>query len=145
VFKKQISIISIVLSIVACILPNAAMAELAIIVNPSYSGSSLSIDQVKDLYMGKRKSFPEGTSARPVDQPVNSSVKQEFLEKILNKSQSEVNRHWSRIIFSGKGSPPEIMDSDEAVLRWISRNENAIGYIDASRVNISVKVVLVVK
>ena len=144
-FKKQISIISIVLSIVACILPNAAMAELAIIVNPSYSGSSLSIDQVKDLYMGKRKSFPEGTSARPVDQPVNSSVKQEFLEKILNKSQSEVNRHWSRIIFSGKGSPPEIMDSDEAVLRWISRNENAIGYIDASRVNISVKVVLVVK
>ena len=48
---------------------------------------------------------------------------------------------WARVIFTGKGLPPKVFDPDAEVKKVVSSNKNAIGYIRASSVDSSVKVV----
>ncbi|MEH6543233.1 MAG: phosphate ABC transporter substrate-binding protein [Porticoccaceae bacterium] len=125
----------------ALVLGSSANAELAIVVNPDYSGGNVEIGDIKDLYQGKSKTL-NGVQVKAVDQSSGSSARSEFLSAVLEKSESEMNRYWSRLIFSGKGRPPEVLDSADAIKRWIALNPEGIGYIDANDVDSTVKVLL---
>ena len=61
----------------------------------------------------------------------------------MKKTESELNRHWAKLKFTGKGKPPKKLSSDREVLQWVSSTEGAIGYIDGKYLNKSVKVVLI--
>ena len=126
-------------------LVSAAHADLAIVANKDYSGSSITIEVVRDLYHGKSKTLPNGEYAKVVDQPSGSDSRDQFLAGVLEQSESELNRYWSKLIFSGKGRPPEVLESADAVKRWITLNPEGIGYIDSKDVDRTVKVLLKVR
>lgn len=121
-----------------------AQAEIAVITHPEVKQIGVSREQVADIYMGKSKSFPSGVSAKPVDQSANSPVRETFYKAVVRKSASAVNRHWSRLKFTGKGKPPRVIAGDEAVKNWVAANPGAIGYIDGKYLDKSVKVVLII-
>ena len=49
---------------------------------------------------------------------------------------------WARLTFSGKGVPPKELPNSADVKKFVAGNPNAIGYIEKSAVDASVKVVL---
>lgn len=51
--------------------------------------------------------------------------------------------YWSKMIFTGRGQPPPIVDDDEAVKARLARQPNAIGYIDDAALDARVKAVTV--
>ncbi len=122
-----------------------AIADIAVIVNTSSSVSSLTLDEVKKLFLGKKKKFPGGGKASPVEQVEGSTIRNTFNAKVLSKSGKQLQSYWSKIIFSGKGTPPDSVANDMAVKSWVITNRNGIGYIDSSQVDGSVKVILTVK
>ncbi|MEI8706026.1 phosphate ABC transporter substrate-binding protein [Pseudoalteromonas sp. B62] len=117
----------------------SASAEVAVIVNASNT-SNLDADTIKKIYLGKSKSFDNGAKVNPVNQNGNS-VADEFNDKVVGKSSSQLNAYWSKLVFTGKGTPPEKLDNDQAVLDFVAANNDAIGYVDSAKVNGSVKVV----
>jgi ABC-type phosphate transport system substrate-binding protein len=121
-----------------------ATAELAIITHPSYQGGELTAVHIKKLFMGKSKFFPNGDKSEAIDQKVGSAARAVFVSSILETNEAKLSRHWSKLIFSGKGKPPNVLDGDEAIKRWVGRNPAGIGYVDASQVDESVKVLLIV-
>ena len=50
-----------------------------------------------------------------------------------------------KLKYTGKGKPPKKFSSSEEVIKWVSRTEGAIGYIDGKSLNKSVKVVLILR
>lgn len=114
----------------------AANAEVAIIVNPAYSGRDITADFLADIYLGKNREL------KPVAQSKGSPDRTVFLSEVLGMNESTFKRYWSKLIFSGKGRPPNNLHSAEAVLAFVAQNENAIGYVDASLVDDSVKVAM---
>jgi ABC-type phosphate transport system substrate-binding protein len=120
---------------------SSAFAETAVIVSAENPNASIDKNLVSKIFLGKTKSFPDGTQALPIDQDEGSSVRQDFNSKILGKSDSQLKSYWSRLIFTGKGTPPSQSGNDAAVKGLIANNPNLIGYIDASAVDSSVKVV----
>ena len=126
--------------LVFSLIPKLCFAEVAIIVHPS-NNISLSADKVSRIFLGKDKSFPDGKKAIPINQKDAQTVTQEFNKKIIGKSSSQIRTYWSKIVFTGKGSPPKEVTDDAEVLDLISTNPNLIGYIDASKVSDSVKVI----
>ncbi|MDY6941873.1 MAG: phosphate ABC transporter substrate-binding protein [Pseudomonadota bacterium] len=118
-----------------------AHAELAIVVHPDNSIQSISVDDVKRIFEGKSSSFPTGQTAEPINQAEGSSNRAEFLDKVLNKNESQLKAYWSQRIFTGKGSPPNTVADDAAVKAWITGNPSGLGYISAAAVDDSVKVV----
>lgn len=130
------SLVKSLLSIVAVLfISTQALAEIAVIVNPGSGVSSLSSSEVKALYLGKSKSL------KPYNRAKGSKIREEFMDKVVGKSESQFKAYWSKKIFSGKGTPPKVLDGNAAVKSRIAGSVKAIGFIDSSAVDRTVKVV----
>lgn len=117
-----------------------AQAENVVVVSSKSTLSTLTKEQVADLYLGNVKEFPGGGLALPL-LPSSGATRTEFFEKVLGKNEAQAKAIWSRLVFSGKGSAPrDVPDSNEAI-KLISNNPSCIGVIEKSAVNASVKVV----
>ncbi len=117
-----------------------ALAEVAVIVNPA-NDSNITSDDISKLYLGKTKKFPNGKNAVALDRKEGSSERIRFLEATTGKDESQMKSYWSRLIFTGKGVPPQVVETDAEVKELVSRNPDIIGYIDAAAVDDSVKVI----
>lgn len=124
----------------ASLMAPLAQAEVAVIVSASNGNSSMSDKDIAKLFLGKSKKFPDGSQAIPVDQNAGSAARNSFRDTVLGKSASQLKSYWSRLIFTGKGTPPKESGDDAAVKKLVASNPNTIGYIDASAVDDSVKV-----
>ena len=116
-------------------------AEIAVIVSTNNPNGDMDKTTVSKIFLGKAKSFPDGTQAVPVDQNEGSAVRDTFNSTLLGKSASQLKSYWSRLIFTGKGTPPKQSGDDAAIKALVANNPNIIGYVDAGVVDGSVKVV----
>lgn len=119
-----------------------AFADVAIIVSQSTPISSLSADQVKAIFLKRSNSFPDGNDAIAIDLPQDNPVRDEFYLLAVHKKSGQMRAYWAKRIFTGKGTPNEIMRSEAAIKKWVASNAGHIGYISAAAVDDSVKVLL---
>ena len=124
------------------ILSKSAMAEIAVIVDASVTVDSVNLEQLERLYLDKPASIQASTQLTPVDQKKGSPLRREFAEKVLGKTEGELSRYWSRLMFSGKGQPPREYDGDVAVIREVTGSPGKVGYIDAAAVTEDTRVIL---
>lgn len=121
----------------------SAQAELAVIVHINNPVGSFDAKQVQGIFLGRARLFPSGKFALPLDQ--TSPVRAEFYQKLTGKPIEQINAYWARLLFTGQASPPQQLPDDEAILQTVRDNESAIGYIDTTRVDKSVRVLLRLK
>jgi hypothetical protein len=60
---------------------------------------------------------------------------------------ASIKAYWQKQIFSGRGVPPEEKKSDEEVLKYVTENPGAVGYIaEATKIDAynNVKVLTIV-
>jgi phosphate transport system substrate-binding protein len=99
------------------------------VVHPSNSIKNITLDQLKDIYMGKVKNWKEigGPDLKivVVSRETSSGTYEVWEEKVMKKER----------VFPGALSQA----SNGAVVQAVSRNKNAIGYIGLGYVNSSVK------
>ncbi len=119
-----------------------AYAEVVVVVSARNPVTSLNAEQTAKIFLGKVVTFPDQRTAIPIDQPEGSAIRDEFYAKVAHKNSSQLTAYWAKIIFTGDGRPPQLITGDVAVRKAIAGNPNAIGYIDRSAVNHSVRIVL---
>ncbi|MFT6529489.1 MAG: ABC-type phosphate transport system substrate-binding protein [Psychrosphaera sp.] len=118
----------------------AAQAEIAVVVHPS-NASDIDSSALSRIFLGKSKSFSSGDQAVPINQEESNSATDEFNSKVLKKSGSQLKAYWSKLVFTGKGTPPKAVSNDAEVISLVSTNPNLIGYVDAASVTGDVKVI----
>ncbi|MFY9180409.1 MAG: phosphate ABC transporter substrate-binding protein [Venatoribacter sp.] len=123
------------------LLSASAFAEVAVIVSASNGNSSLDKAAIEQIFLGKTSSFPNGEKAVPIDQSEGTAARESFNSDLLGKNSSQLKAYWSRLIFTGKGTPPKESGGDLDVKDLVAKNPNLIGYVDAATVDDSVKVV----
>ena len=116
-------------------------AQVAVVVNPKSSLATMTADQVSGIFLGKSNTLPSGATAAPTDLPDSSPTHELFYTKVTGKSSAQVKAAWSRLVFSGKATPPKELASSADVKKFVAANPDAIGYIEKSAVDSSVKVV----
>lgn len=127
-----------------CFFAFAAQAQVAVVVNPKSAAASMTADQVASIFLGKSSTLPSGATAAAADQAEGSAVREQFYSKVAGKQAAQVKAAWSRLVFSGKATPPKELGSSAEVKKFVAANPDAIGYIEKSAVDGSVKVVLTV-
>jgi ABC-type phosphate transport system substrate-binding protein len=118
----------------------SAFSGVAVIVHPS-NADALGDTEISRIFLGKMKTFPGGGQAIPINQSEGSAPRGDFEKKVLNKSASQIKAYWSKLVFTGKGTPPKEVSSDAEVIDLIKSNPNLIGYVDESAVTGDVKVI----
>lgn len=131
----------VLVTFVVLLLTGAAQAEVAVIVHPSVGFDALSEVEVAHLFLGKSDRFPSGGQAVPVNQNEGAAVREAFYLQVCKKNASQYKAYWSQRVFTAKGVPPKDAGDDAAVKALVAANPGMIGYIDASSVDASVKVV----
>lgn len=117
-----------------------AQAELVVIVNPSSPLTSISEDDVQQMFLGKKKDLGSGLLL-PLDQPEGSDSRNHFYSEIIKKTEIQLKSYWSRLIFTGKGQAPQVIGEDADIINMIATNPNLIGYINAANLTDKVRAV----
>jgi len=116
---------------------------LRVVVNEANPVTSLSREELADLFLKKVSSWGDGTLVLPVDQLEETAVRENFNREILRKSSNAVRAYWQQRIFAGRDIPPPERESDGAVLAFVRRNRGAIGYVSAESSTAGVKALTV--
>ncbi|WOT05062.1 hypothetical protein [Shewanella youngdeokensis] len=106
----------------------------------------LSKSKARMLYRGKSKKIGGSLKIVLVDLPESSMHRKEFYNMLLGKSVSQMNGYWAGLAFSGKGSPPEELDSNDIkqILKWLNENPNGIAYAPLESVPDEVNILITV-
>ncbi|OFE11105.1 phosphate ABC transporter substrate-binding protein [Pseudohongiella acticola] len=112
-----------------------AYADIAVIVHPS-SSAEIDVDELNRLYTGR------SSALTAVNLQEGLAMRSEFDEKGAGRASAQLKAHWSKLVFTGKGTPPAEVANEAAMLSHVASNPDAIGYVDAGSVDDSVKVIL---
>jgi ABC-type phosphate transport system substrate-binding protein len=113
-----------------------AMAETVVIVNKANPATRMFSEQASQFFLGKSTMFT------PVDQAEGSHIRNDFYQKVAEKDAAQVKAIWSKLVFTGKATPPKEYKSNADVKKAVADDPKAIGYIDKSAVDDTVKVIL---
>jgi hypothetical protein len=112
----------------------AQAGEIVVVMAPG--APALSKDQVVNVYIGRNKDL------KPLDLPESGNERGVFYKKATDRDLAQIKAVWARIAFTGLGQPPRELPDDEAIKKAVAADRKAIGYIQKTQLDDTVKVVL---
>ena len=106
---------------------------LVIIANPSVPVSTLTSQELNNIYTGKIKLWDNGEHivvvfSKQKDTQIN------FLKSYINKTPSQFVNYWRNLIFTGKSSTiPKGLTNEDELITYVALTKGAIGYVSADR------------
>ncbi|MGA8539860.1 MAG: energy transducer TonB [Terriglobales bacterium] len=107
---------------------NSLAVDIKVIANSSVKADSISAAELRRVFLEERNSLADGTHVEPVhekDGPVHTA----FLQEYLGISEDDLQAYYRTLVFTGRGSMPKALGSDEEVVAYIARTRGAIGYV----------------
>jgi len=112
--------------------------EIVVIVNPKNPATRMFSEQAGQFFLGKSAMFT------PIEH-TDGTLRSEFYKKVLDKDAPQVKSIWAKLVFTGKASAPKEYASSAEVKKAVAADLSAIGYIEKSQVDDTVKVILTVQ
>lgn len=132
--------IILIVSMMSCFALNTAFADVAVIVHKSNT-DTISTDDIVKIFLGKQSTFPGGDEAVPINLTGGNITREGFDATVLGKNGRQMKAYWSKLVFTGKGTPPKEVETEMQMLQLITNNPSMIGYIDSDKLSPEVKVI----
>ncbi|PKM22318.1 MAG: hypothetical protein CVV10_04890 [Gammaproteobacteria bacterium HGW-Gammaproteobacteria-14] len=130
----------IIASLFLLALPLMATADLVIVTGSNSSITSLSENEIRQLFSGQLRSV-SGQRVQPLDLPGSDRNREQFYRKLMGRSPDQMRAYWTRLIFTGQGQPPREVSSALELTTLVASSPEYIGYLPASEVNERVRVI----
>ena len=130
----------------ALLLPAPAVPEehaLAIVVHPART-AALGIEDVAHIFLRKRRFWDDGAPIVALHRELGTAARASFSRRVLRADPGQLRAYWDQQYFAGI-FPPSVLSSGAAVKRYVAADRAAIGYIEWSEVDDSVRVALKVE
>jgi ABC-type phosphate transport system substrate-binding protein len=118
----------------------SAAADFVIIVNKD-NANPVDKEFAAKAYRGEAKSWPGGGNVATIALPEESAPRVAFDKDVLGKTPAQSRALWAQMTFSGKAVPPKMVDTDADVVKAVSENKNAIGYVSPAAATAAVKAI----
>jgi len=105
--------------------------------------ATLTRADVRAIYLKRRLLWGDGQPIIPINREAGSEARELFSEKIFGQDSRRLATYWNQRYFEAGEFPPATLASDEAVVRFVSENANAVGYVTTQSVSDAVAVLLV--
>lgn len=125
--------------------PPGLLADVLVVTGEKSALTALDKNQVRNIFLGKVSSLPDGSNVIPIDQPESSPLRDEFYSKVANRSAAEAKAHWAQLSFTGRSMPPRESTGSSDLKKILNSTPGAVGYIEKSELDSSVKVIFTVK
>ncbi|PYX41768.1 MAG: hypothetical protein DMG81_02855 [Acidobacteria bacterium] len=123
---------------------SAAEQNLAIIVNQSNTVNDISLKELRTVLLGERSHWPNGRRITLVMMDPGMAERNAVLRDICRMNETEFSRHFLRGLFTGEVFvSPKTLSSPTGVRKFVFNVPGAIGYVRATDVDGTVKVIKV--
>lgn len=106
----------------------ARPVELAIIVHADVPLTTLTRDDVRRIFLLRSRFWRGGARITPVNLAPSSPLRDAFSHSVLGQSTHDLTGFWNDLYFHGTLPPPSV-ESEPAMLLYVSRTPGAIGYV----------------
>jgi hypothetical protein len=120
----------------------AAEEPMAVIVAPGHA-KALKKDELALVFKRKKLFWSDGSKIQPVNLSASNVHRRAFSMAVLGAPPEELEKYWNDMYFHGI-SPPYVVSSEEAVLRFVAETPGAVGYVPFCSVDARVAVALVI-
>jgi ABC-type phosphate transport system substrate-binding protein len=122
--------------------PASSEQNLAIVVNLSNPTDNLSMAELRKIFLGERSHWPNGRRITLVMIEPGRPERTAVLSLIYQMSENDFNNHFLHGLFTGEVfTSPKTLASPVGVRKFIFNVPGAIGYVRATDVDASVKVI----
>lgn len=125
------------------VLSQAAGEAIAVIVAPGHD-KALKKEDLAPVFKRKKLFWGDGSKIQPVNLPASSPLRRVFSQTVLGATPEELEQYWNDRYFHGV-SPPFILGSEQAVLRFVAETPGAVGYVPLCSADDRVVVALVIR
>jgi hypothetical protein len=116
----------------------SAVADVVAIVNKANTFADKEI--VGKLYALKARAWPDGS--RPILYELSVDAEREaFYRVYTGKSADTVQTDLAKAVFVGRAQPHKVFNSDADVINEVAKEKDAVGYVNESSVDKSVRIV----
>jgi ABC-type phosphate transport system substrate-binding protein len=116
--------------------------SLAIIVNRSNPVENLLTKDLRQIFLGERSHWPDGHRITLVMMEVGEPERQAVLQQIYRMGEADFSRHFLHGLFTGEVFvSPKTLATPIGVRKFVFNVPGSIGYLRASDVDDSVKIV----
>jgi ABC-type phosphate transport system substrate-binding protein len=130
--------ICMVLGSASAIASTSASADEVTIVHATVAEIAIDTDALKDVFLGRQTTWSNGAHITVVI--AKSGPSHDAVMQLLDKSNSQFLISWKKLVFTGKGTMPEQVDGEDALVRFVAMTPGAIGTVDRAKVTDGVKV-----
>lgn len=113
---------------------------LAIIVGLDHSTKAMTKSELALIFWRKKLFWPNGERIHPVNLNADHIARTQFSTRVLGSTPETQTDYWNGLYFHGI-SPPHVVKSSEAAIRFVAETHGAIAYIPACTVDERVKIV----
>lgn len=104
-------------------------------------GHPLDHATLRDIYLKKIRLDDRGHVVVPVNLPAGHPLREAFSLSLLRETSDALQNYWNTRYFHGE-RPPYVLDSEQAVMRFVAKTKGAVGYVAACHADDSVRVIL---
>jgi TonB family protein len=128
---KHQKLLSLVAAVALLTCARSLAAEVKVIANLSVSADSISVAELKRVYLEQTRLLGDGSHVEPVLER-SGVVNTTFLKDVLDINDDALQSYYRTLVFTGRGSMPRSLDSDAEVVAYVLKTRGAIGYVNAT-------------
>jgi len=132
----------IIAALVLVSVASVAASDIKVIANSSVTADFISAAELKRIYLLQSRKLKDGSVVEPVLQR-RGAMHDTFSRQFLDRDGGEIQTYYHGVVFTGKGSMPREVNSDEEMVSYVARTRGAIGYVGGSANTDGVKVLAV--
>lgn len=113
-----------------CFGANAADARVVPYTGSRSSATSLTRTELRDIFFARQTKWPNGDPIRVFVLPDRHPLHVRFSKEVLGVYPYQLRSTWDRILYSGTGVPPTVVNSVQEVRKRVDETPGAIGYAE---------------
>ena len=90
----------------------------------------LTRDELREIFFGRQTRWRDGSPLRVFVLPDKNPLHIRFAKEILGVYPYQLRSAWDRMVYSGTGTSPSVVDSLDQMKLLIKETPGAIGYIE---------------
>jgi ABC-type phosphate transport system substrate-binding protein len=94
--------------------------------------TSLSPGELKNIFLGRKKTWSSGAAIRPFIRPPKAPAGLAFFRTILKMTPARFRHHWQEQELSGQGTMPKTLTSASAVIEAVGGDRGAVSFLTAT-------------
>jgi ABC-type phosphate transport system substrate-binding protein len=117
-------------------------ADFMVIANKDVTIGSLTKAELQSIFLGEKTRWDDGKHITIINLEAGD-VQKSFLQAIVEKTPSQYESYWKKLIFTGKATAPKSSSDISKVLEFVAGQQGAIGYVAAGEAAGSVKTITI--